>query len=51
MAYVHLARCLAETGDFDAADEALDWADRLGTHARERASARRRLATLQQGEP
>ncbi len=51
MAYVHLARCLAETGDFDGARETLDWADRLGTHARERASARRHLATLQQTKP
>ena len=51
MAHVHLARCLAETGDFDGAREALDWADRLGTHAKERASARRHLATLRQSKP
>ena len=47
MAYVHLGRCLAEAGDFDGARDALDWADRIGTHANERASARRRLAALQ----
>ncbi len=50
MAHVHLARCLAEAGDFDEAQVALDWADRLGTHARERASARRRLDALRRGE-
>lgn len=49
MAYVHLARCLAEAGDFDEAKMALDWADRLGTHAKERASARRRIAALREG--
>ena len=49
MAFVHLGRCLAEAGDFDAARTALDWADRLDTHAEHRASARRRLAELQQG--
>ena len=47
MAYVHLGRCLAEAGDFDEAYKALDWADRLGTHAKERASARRRVAVLE----
>ena len=51
MAFVHLGRCLAEAGDFDAAHEALDWADQLGTHAEQRASARRRLAGLQKGRP
>ena len=51
MAFVHLGRCLAEAGDFDAAIEALDWADRLGTHAEQRASARRHLAELQKGRP
>ena len=49
MAFVHLGRCLAEAGDFEAAGTALDWADRLGTHAEHRASARRRLAELQKG--
>lgn len=51
MAFVHLGRCLAEAGDFDAARAALDWADRLGTHTEHRASARRRLAELQKGLP
>ena len=51
MAFVHLGRCLAEAGDFDAAHEALDWADRLDTHGEQRASARRRLAELQKGLP
>ena len=51
MAFVHLGRCLAEAGDFDAARAALDWADRLGTHTEQRASARRRLAELQRGLP
>ena len=50
MAFVHLGRCLAEAGDFDGARTALDWADRLGTHAAHRASARRRLAELQRAE-
>lgn len=51
MAFIHLGRCLAEAGDFDAARAASDWADRLDTHAEHRASARRRLAELQQGPP
>ena len=51
MAYVHLGRCLAESGDFDGARTALDWADRLDTHAEHLASARRRLAELQKGLP
>lgn len=51
MAHIHLGRCLAEVGDFDDARKALDWADRLGTHAKERASARRRLAALERGLP
>lgn len=51
MAFVHLGRCLAEAGDFDAARAALDWADRLGTHTEQRASARRRLAELRRGLP
>ena len=50
MAHVHLGRCLAEAGDFEEAREALAWADRLGTHAKERASARRRLEALQQSD-
>ena len=51
MAFVHLGRCLAEAGDFDAARAALDWADRLDTHAEQRASARRRLAELERDLP
>ena len=47
MAYVYLGRCLAEAGRFDEAREALDWADRIGTHAEQRASARRRLSALE----
>ena len=51
MAYVHLGRCLAEAGQFAAAREALDWADRIGTDAEQRASARRRLAALEGRQP
>ena len=50
MAHVHLARCLAEAGDYDGARSALQWADRIGTHAPARASARRRIESLQEGE-
>ena len=50
MAHVHLARCLAEAGDYDGAHSALQWADRIGTHDRERAAARRRLERLQEEE-
>ena len=50
MAHVHLARCLAEAGHYDEAVAALAWADRIGGHASERASARRRLEQLQQGD-
>ncbi len=49
MAYVHLARCLAESGEHQQALAALDWADRLGTHSNERRSARRRLSVLRKG--
>ena len=47
MAHVHLGRCLAEAGRLDEARKALDWADRIGTHPEQRASARRRLQALQ----
>ena len=47
MAHVHLGRCLAEAGRIDEAREVLDWADRIGTHAEQRASARRRLQALE----
>ena len=50
MAYVRLGRCLAESGELDRATEALDWANRLGTHANERASAGRRLEALRHSE-
>ena len=49
MAYVHLARCLAESGEHQQALAALDWADRLGAHSNERRSARRRLSVLRKG--
>lgn len=48
MAHVHLGRCLAEAGRIDEAREALDWADRIGTHAEQIESARRRLQALAQ---
>ena len=51
MAHIHLGRCLAEAGRFNEAREALDWADRIGTHAEQRASARRRLAVLERSLP
>ena len=47
MAHIHLGRCLAEAGRIDEARKALDWADRIGTHAEQRASARRRLVALE----
>ena len=47
MAHVHLGRCLAEAGRLAEARAALDWADRIGTHAEQRASARRRLQALE----
>ena len=51
MAHIHLGRCLAEAGRFNEAREVLDWADRIGTHAEQRASARRRLAVLERSLP
>ena len=51
MAYVHLGRCLAEQGKWVEAAVALDWADRVGSHRRERASARRRFNDLKNGLP
>ena len=44
LAFVQLARALAESGRIDEAETALDWADRLGTHTRETAAARRIVA-------
>ena len=49
MAYVHLARCLAEAGRLSEARPALAWAERLDTHPEDVASARRRLADLEAG--
>ena len=46
-AYLHLARSLAEAGRFVKANGALEWAERLDTHRRETASAKRRVAALQ----
>ena len=51
MAYVHWGRCLAEAGRFAEAGKALDWADRIGTNAEQRASARRRLVVLEGRRP
>ena len=45
--FVFLARSLAEVGRFDEARERLAWAERLGTHPEEVASARRRLGELE----
>ena len=50
-AYISLGRCLAEAGRFDEARTALAWAERLATHPEELASARRRLADLEAGDP
>ncbi len=44
MAYVHLGRSLVEAGRYDEARAAFDWADRLATHPRDVAAARRALA-------
>ena len=44
LAFVQLARALAESGRIDEAQAALDWAERLGTHQRETAAARRIVA-------
>ena len=49
--YIYLGRCLAEAGRFDEAETALAWAELLGTHPKELASARLRMANLQAGEP
>ena len=49
--YIYLGRCLAEAGRFDAAREALAWADKLGTHKAELADARARLRNIENGAP
>ena len=46
MSHVYLGRCLAEAKRFDEARRALDWAEKLGTHPDEVASARMRLSVL-----
>ena len=46
MGHIYLARCLAEAKRFDEARKALDWAEKLGTHPDELASARTRLNIL-----
>lgn len=51
MAYVHLARSLIEAERFDEAEEALAWAERLATHPREIAAARKVLAERRQAAP
>lgn len=48
--FIYLGRSLAEVGRFDDAKEKLAWAERLGTHPEEVASARLRLANLESGE-
>lgn len=45
--FIYLARSLAEAGRLDDAKERLAWAERLGTHPAEVASARRRLGELE----
>ncbi len=49
MAYIYLGRCLAEMRRFEAARTALAWAERLGTHPEELASAHKRAADLEAG--
>jgi len=46
MGHIYLGRCLAEVKRFDEARRALDWAEKLGTHPDEVASARMRLSVL-----
>ena len=45
--FIYLGRCLAEARRFEEAREALSWAERLGTHPDELASAHIRMADLQ----
>lgn len=47
--FIYLGRSLGEVGRFDEAKETLAWAERLGTHAEELASARARLRELESG--
>ena len=48
--HIYLGRCLAEAGRFDEAEAALDWAERIGTHPQELASARQRIVDLKEGD-
>ena len=45
--FIYLGRCLAEAGRFEEAQEALSWAETLGTHPVELESAHLRMADLQ----
>ena len=47
--FIYLARSLAEVGRFEDAEDRLAWAERLGTHPEEVASARRRFDELGRG--
>ena len=47
MGHIYLGRCLAEAKRFDEAKRALDWAEKLGTHPSELASARTRVSVLE----
>ena len=48
LAFVQLARALAESGRIAEAQAALGWAERLGTHQRETAAARRIVTAQEQ---
>ena len=48
LAFVQLARALAESGRIDEAQAALGWAERLGTHQRETVAARRIVTAREQ---
>ena len=48
--HIYLGRCLAEAGRFEEAEAALAWAERIGTHPKELASARQRIADLKEGD-
>ena len=47
MAYVHLARCLAEMGLVEDAKVTLEWADFIGSHPEERGAARLRIERIE----
>lgn len=48
--HIYLGRCLAEAGRFEEAEAALAWAERIGTHPKELASARQRIVDLKEGD-